>query len=286
MQLFVKVIPLRTRTGEPAGEPRLMRCPPDVAPDTILPFLTQRLGEAIAKAWTSTGEHACLDVGWVFSGAPASGPHDAVDFACVPVIEAPGGSLQPLFEAQVRQHRQFAQLAGSRGLDIAVIQQSRRADRAGAAPGSHGTGAPDAPTAGPLDELDQTLAAIARQTGATLRIYPRPGRAARRIMLRNDRDDRGTRYEDAALEHDGTLRITGHDQGPRVSEFWGNAITSYEWVYVVACDRVPALLRLLGGRDGDDVLAVLAAYHQTAGGQISDILNHPDVTAHFSNWHS
>lgn len=63
MQLFVKVIPLRTGTGEPAGKPRLMRCPPGVGPDTILPFLTQRLGEAIATAWTSTGEHACLDVG-------------------------------------------------------------------------------------------------------------------------------------------------------------------------------------------------------------------------------
>ena len=31
---------------------------------------------------------------------------------------------------------------------------------------------------------------------------------------------------------------------------------------------------------------VLAAYHQRADGHISDILNHPDVTAHFSNWHS
>ena len=95
--------------------------------------------------------------------------------------------------------------------------------------GGQDTGAPDAPPAGPWGELDQALAAIARQTGATLRIYPRPSRAARRLVLRNDRDDRGTRYEDAALEQDGTLRITGHDQGPRVSEFWGDAIISYEW---------------------------------------------------------
>jgi hypothetical protein len=265
MQLFVKVIPLRPGTGEPGGEPRLLRCPPGVAPDAILSFLTQRLGEVIGTAWTSTGEHARLDVGWVFSGARAPGSHEAADFACVPFIEAPGGSLQPLFEAPPGQRRQSARPAGSRGLDAGTC---------------------DAPPAGPLGELGQALAAIARQTGATLRIYPRPGRAARRIVLRNDRDDRGTRYQDAALEHDGTLRITGHDQGPRVSEFWGDAITSYEWVYLVACDRTPALIRLLGGHDGDDVLALLAAYHQRAGGQISDILNHPDVTAHFSNWHS
>jgi hypothetical protein len=137
-----------------------------------------------------------------------------------------------------------------------------------------------------LGELDQALAAIARQTGATLRIYPRPGHAARRVVLRNDRDDCGTRYEDAALDHDGTLRLTGHDQRSRVSEFWGDAITSYEWVYLVPPDRIPALLRLLGSHDGGDVLALLAAYHQHAGGQISDLMNHPDVRAHFSNWHS
>ncbi len=47
MQLFVKVIPLRAGTGEPAGEPRLVCCPPDVEPDTSLSFLTQRLGEVI-----------------------------------------------------------------------------------------------------------------------------------------------------------------------------------------------------------------------------------------------
>jgi hypothetical protein len=286
MQLFVKLIPLRHGTSEPTGEPRLLRCPPGVAPDTILLFLAQTLGEAIGTAWTSTDEHARLDVGWVFSGPRAVGSHKAVDFACVPFIEAPGGPLQPLFEAQPGERLQPARRADRRGLDTAVVQQPCRAARPAAAPGGQDTGTSDAPPAGPLGELDQALAAIARQTGATLRIHPRPGRAARRIVLRNDRDDRGTRYQDAVLDHDGTLRITGHDQGPRVSEFWGDAITAYEWVYLVASDRIPALLRLLGGHDSDDVLALLAAHHQHAGGQISDLMNHPNVTARFSNWHS
>jgi hypothetical protein len=36
--------------------------------------------------------------------------------------------------------------------------------------------------------------------GATLRIYPRPGHAARRLVLRDDHDDRGTHYHrDATL---------------------------------------------------------------------------------------
>jgi hypothetical protein len=286
MQLFVKVIPLRAGTGEPAGEPRLVCCPPDVEPDTILSFLTQQLGEVIETVWTSTEHHERLGVGWVFPGAPATGPQEAVELACVPFIELPGGTLRPMFEAQAGQRRQFAQLADSHGLDTTVIQRPHRAYHPATSQASQGHGTPAAQPAGPVAELDRVLAAIARQAGATLRIYPRPGPAARRIVLRDDRDDRGTRYLDAALEEDGTLRITGQDQGLRVSEFFGAAITSYEWVYLVAADRIPALNRLLGGHDGDDVLALLADCHQRAGGQISDIMNHPDVTAHFSNWHS
>jgi hypothetical protein len=232
MQLFVnvKVIPLRTGTGESAGEPRLLRCPPDVAPDTIMSFLTQQLGEAIDTAWTSTGEHTRLAIGWVFPGAPATGPHEAVEVACAPFIEAPGGSPQPLFEVHAGQRRQSAQRAGSHSQDPTVIRHPHRAYHPAARHTGQDTITPGAPPAGPVGELDQALAAIARHTGATLRIYPRPGQAARRVVLRDDRDDRGTHYEDAALEHDGTLRITGHDQGPGVSEFWGDAITSYEWV--------------------------------------------------------
>jgi hypothetical protein len=247
-----------------------------------LSFLTQRLGEVIETAWTSTEHHERLGVGWVFSGAPAAGLQEAVELACVPFIEGPGGSLQPMFEVQAGQRQQFAQLADSHGLDAAVIQWAHRAYRPADGQGGQSSGTPT----GPVRDLDQVLAAIAHQAGATLRIYPRPGHVARRIVLRDDRDDRGTRYLDAALEEDGTLRITGHDRGLRVSEFFGAAITSYEWVYLVAADRIPALIRLLGGHDSDDVLALLSGYHQLADGQISDIMNHPDVTAHFSNWHS
>ena len=60
MQLFVKVIPLRPGGGEPGGEPWLLRCPADVASDTILPFLTRRWGEVIGTAWTSSGFQAGL----------------------------------------------------------------------------------------------------------------------------------------------------------------------------------------------------------------------------------
>src|SRR5260370_41397677 len=99
MRLFVKVIPLRAGTGEPAREPRLVCCPPDVEPDTILSFLTQQLGEVIEAVWTSTEHHERLGVGWVFPGAPATRPQQAVELACVSFIELPGRPLRPTFAA-------------------------------------------------------------------------------------------------------------------------------------------------------------------------------------------
>jgi hypothetical protein len=74
------------------------------------------------------------------------------------------------------------------------------------------------------DELDQTMAAIAAQTGAVLHTYPRPGRAVRRVVLRDIRGDRGTQFEAAQMEDDGTLRVVGHDTGPGVSDVFGAAI--------------------------------------------------------------
>ena len=136
------------------------------------------------------------------------------------------------------------------------------------------------------DKLDQVMAQIASETGATVHAYPRPGRAVRRIILRDSRDSGGTRLETAQIEDDGTLRITGHDTGSRVTEFFGTAITSYEWVYLVAPARVDALLRLLGGAEHDDVLDALAAYYQQRGGQLSELMRGPEVAAEFDNWHS
>jgi hypothetical protein len=134
--------------------------------------------------------------------------------------------------------------------------------------------------------LDETMAQIADQTGATLHVYHHPGPAARRVVLRDTRNDRGTQLEAAQLHDDGTLRVTGHHTGPGVSEFFGDAITSYDWAYVIAPDRVGTLFTLLGGRAGGDVLDLLATYHDQHSGQINDLLRDPQVAATFSNWHS
>lgn len=125
-------------------------------------------------------------------------------------------------------------------------------------------------------ELDRFLDEIAQATGGTLHAYPRPGRAVRSIVLRDIHDDNGSQHEAAQLEDDGTLRVAGHDQGPALAEFFGDGVTSYEWVYVIAPDKVSALVRVLGGHDSDDALALLAAYHQHTQGKIYDLLTGPD----------
>ena len=134
--------------------------------------------------------------------------------------------------------------------------------------------------------LDETMTQIADQTGATLHIYHHPGHGARRVVLRDIRNDHGAQFEAAQLDDDGTLRVTGHHTGPGVSEFFGDAITSYDWAYVIVPDRVGTLVTVLGGQPGDDVLDLLATYHDQHGGQMNDLLQEPQVAATFSNWHS
>jgi hypothetical protein len=109
---------------------------------------------------------------------------------------------------------------------------------------------------------------------------------ARHIILRDLETDGGTQFEEAQLEDDGTLRITGHDTGRTVSQFFGGDITSYRWVYVVPPDRIQILLHELGGNDDDDILTALAAYHEQHSGRISSLLKNPPVSASFDNWHS
>ena len=135
-------------------------------------------------------------------------------------------------------------------------------------------------------QLDQIMAAIAQETGATVHAYPRPGRAVRRVVLLDTHDDRGTRFEAAQIEDDGAVHVVGRDAGSRVSDFFGTAITSYEWAYVVPSGRVQALARALGAAQGNDVLDALARYYRQHDGRISELLRSPEIAASFDNWHS
>jgi hypothetical protein len=137
-----------------------------------------------------------------------------------------------------------------------------------------------------LGQIDEAMEGLAAASGAELGRYPRPGQAGQRVVLREHRDDGGSQHEEAVLEADGTLRITGHDTGARVSAAFGPQVTSYEWVYVIPADRRASLVEALGGQAGDDVLSLLVAYYQRHGGYLSPVLTRPEVGAQFSNWHS
>lgn len=280
MRLFIKMIPLRAGTSELAGEHGVFECPADVEPDTILSFLTQTLGDVIETIWTWSERHERIDVGWVFA-APDAEWQGVVDFACVPLLQTADG-LRPVFVVQSDQRREFADVADGRGLDYTVIRGPQRVYQPSV---RSGTGAARGESR-PPSNLDEVLPEIARDAGATLHAYPRPSPAARRVVLQDERDDRGTRYLEAALDEGGTLTIIGRDQGPGVSEFFGSGITGYEWIYVVPSDRVPVLTTMLTDDGSGDVLTLLAAYYHRAPGQISDLLRHPDVAAEFNNWHS
>ena len=65
------------------------------------------------------------------------------------------------------------------------------------------------------------------------------------MVLRDTRDERGAQFEAAAIEDDAALRVTGHHT-VKANEFFGDAITSYDWAYVIAPDRVGTLFTLLG----------------------------------------
>lgn len=77
----------------------------------------------------------------------------------------------------------------------------------------------------------------------------------RRVVLRHSEDAGGLRHLDATVDAAGDLRIEGQDLGPGVERIFGSR--EYEWDWVVRAADVPALVRALGGSDGDDVLALL-----------------------------
>ena len=136
------------------------------------------------------------------------------------------------------------------------------------------------------DPVDAALEEVAAETGTTVRRAPQAGREVRRAVLRDLRDELGSQSEVAVVEDDGTLRVLGHDQGVRVSVFFGSGITSYEWMYVVPPERVGNLVEAMGGGGDDDVLDLLAGHYQRTQGRIGDLLRPPEVAAEFSNWHS
>jgi hypothetical protein len=81
----------------------------------------------------------------------------------------------------------------------------------------------------------------------------------RRVVLRNTTGPEGLRHLDARVGARGDVVIEGQDLGSGVEEIFG--AREYEWTWTVAAADVPALVRALGGDEGDDVLNLLGALY-------------------------
>jgi hypothetical protein len=58
----------------------------------------------------------------------------------------------------------------------------------------------------------------------------------------------------ASINDGGDFSIEGQDLGPRDEE---GDLAEYEWTTTVTREHVPALIQLLGGTPGDDVLQIV-----------------------------
>jgi hypothetical protein len=82
---------------------------------------------------------------------------------------------------------------------------------------------------------------------------------SRYVILRDSRDEKGSRWLRAVLDASGDLILSGHDLGTGVSDSYGEGITEYEWIHRVAAPDVLRLLTCLGGQPDDDILDFLTA---------------------------
>lgn len=79
----------------------------------------------------------------------------------------------------------------------------------------------------------------------------------RTVVLRDEQTGPDRRHLSAYLGGDGNLHIHGHDLGPGTSPVSDDG--EYEWFTVYAAAHVPAIVALLDGEPGEDVLAGLAS---------------------------
>lgn len=81
-----------------------------------------------------------------------------------------------------------------------------------------------------------------------------------RVVLRDQRDSDGFQGLRASRGPDGGIRIDGHDLGSGVEGVFGAGLSEYEWSWAIEPDAVPAAIAALDGREGDDLLRLLAAW--------------------------
>lgn len=80
----------------------------------------------------------------------------------------------------------------------------------------------------------------------------------RTVTLRQERYGQESRHLWAYVDGSGDLHIDGQDLGPSTAPVSDDG--EYEWFQTIAAADIPAVVALLGGAPGDDVLEVLEQY--------------------------
>jgi hypothetical protein len=96
---------------------------------------------------------------------------------------------------------------------------------------------------------------------------PGAAEARREVVLRDQRDEDGTRYLGAYLDGP-DLVISGQDLGQGVSRVFGEDLTEYEWTHTVRAEHVPRLVEALGAPPGTHVLDALEGF---AGARAAEV---------------
>jgi hypothetical protein len=90
--------------------------------------------------------------------------------------------------------------------------------------------------------------------------------AVDRVVLRDTRDGSGSRFLEAILDSDGTLRIEGQDLGRGVSAVFGSDLSEYEWWWRLPAAHVDEAIATLGGAPGELILTVVERWSKANNG--------------------
>jgi hypothetical protein len=104
----------------------------------------------------------------------------------------------------------------------------------------------------------------------------------RTVRLRAEHDGDNSRYLDASLDMGGSLVIKGQDLGPDTAIVSSDG--EYEWTSTFAPVDIPALVALLGGAEGADILDVLESYTDQRSYELERLIRDSDVPHSLFTW--
>jgi hypothetical protein len=103
--------------------------------------------------------------------------------------------------------------------------------------------------------------------------------SSNKVVLRNSRDEKGTRYLEASLRVNGDLVIEGQDLGSGVEDVFG--FYEYEWSWAIAAEDVSELLAALGA-ESDVLSALRERFSGDRAGDLKEFLDAQSIR--YASW--